>query len=172
MGFTVSGGGSGAITIADDNIFTNDAARDTYFTANPSELVADIYIQSGSNFEQWVNGVWQDVTAVIRGPTGLTGNTGASGITYSLRSVNTGQTINITDNTVIVDASAGNVIIAMPAGSTCTSGQIFNIKKIDGSTNSVTVTGAIDDGINFILSVKNQSVTLSADVANNKFWII
>lgn len=77
-----------------------------------------------------------------------------------------------TDNTIKADTTASPILLTMPSANTCANGHEFDIKKIDGSTNTVTVGGVIDDSLSVVLTVKNQSITLKADVVNNQYWIV
>ncbi|HUV84225.1 MAG TPA: hypothetical protein VMV86_00865 [Methanosarcinales archaeon] len=67
----------GGLVINPNHIFVDTTARDDYFTANPTELVTGIYISVGAGFQQWDGAVWLDKTAVVTGPIGPTGLTGA-----------------------------------------------------------------------------------------------
>ncbi len=73
------GGGAGALTIRDDHFFVDTAGRDAYFAANPGELVADLYIGVGTDFQRYDGAAWQDVTAIVRGPKGDQGDVGPPG---------------------------------------------------------------------------------------------
>ncbi len=72
-----------------------------------------------------------------------------------------------TDNSVVlVDAAAGAVAVALPAASTV-AGRVFNIKRLDGTVNTVTVDpdGAelIDGATTAALTIQYESVTLVSD---------
>lgn len=45
--------------------FADNTARDTYFTTNPTELVDNLFIKIGLGYQQYINGVWHDTTAII-----------------------------------------------------------------------------------------------------------
>lgn len=45
--------------------FVDNAARDTYFTAQPTELVAGLYISVGTGFQQYLSGAWVAKSAVV-----------------------------------------------------------------------------------------------------------
>lgn len=45
--------------------FADNTARDTYFTANPTELVEKAFIKVGTGYQQYINGAWEDTSAVI-----------------------------------------------------------------------------------------------------------
>lgn len=86
--------------------------------------------------------------------------------THKKTSVSGNTTITNTSNMVyLVDATSGAVAITLPAASN--TDKTFTIKKIDSSTNAVTVTRAgsdtIDGATTYVLSVQYQSVTILAD---------
>lgn len=93
-------------------------------------------------------------------------------ITANVRQVSTSGAILSNDSFIVTDATVGQVTLTMPLANTCTNGQLFSIKKIDGSSNAVVVQGVIDDVTSISLTMKNQSYTLSADKVNNKFYIV
>lgn len=66
-----------------------------------------------------------------------------SGIRHKTRTVTSNTALLANDYEVEVDASGGAVIITLPASSA--NGQVFRIKKIDGSLNPVTVTPQLGD---------------------------
>lgn len=52
-----------AVTLS--HTFADETARDAYFTTNPTELVNNLFIKVGSGYQQYINGVWHDTTAII-----------------------------------------------------------------------------------------------------------
>ena len=66
----------GALAISASHVFVDDAARDTYFTENPEELAAGIYISVGTGFQQRnaANDAWLTKTALLQGPQGEIGD--------------------------------------------------------------------------------------------------
>ena len=71
--------GSGVGSIPDKYRFADTAARDAYFTANPSELVDGLYVAVGNGFQRYDDPVWTDVSGLLQGPKGDKGDTGAQG---------------------------------------------------------------------------------------------
>lgn len=71
----------GGLVINPNHIFVDNTARDDYFTANPAEQIAGIYISVGAGFQQWDGAIWLDKTAVVAGPTGADGVAGLPGTT-------------------------------------------------------------------------------------------
>jgi hypothetical protein len=73
----------------------------------------------------------------------------------------TNYTLLTTDQGVRVDASGGNRTMTLPLGAL---GQLFTIKKVDSSANTVTIQGTsgqtIDDAATVVLTKENQSVTV------------
>lgn len=61
---------SRGIEIRDEHIFSDTAARDAYFSANPDELKAGLYVSAGSQLFKRVAGQWADLTPVIQGQPG------------------------------------------------------------------------------------------------------
>lgn len=85
---TFFGGGSGSFSIPAKYIFTGadktacETARDSYFTASPSELKKDVNVVlkpadgSGPYLQQYNGTAWVDISTVIQGPPGKNGNDG------------------------------------------------------------------------------------------------
>jgi|CXWL01.1.fsa_nt_gi hypothetical protein len=90
----------------------------------------------------------------------------------AIRTVTVNTTLLDTDFTVEVDAAAGNITITLPTaisqydGGT-SSGRIYNVKKIDSTANTVTITpqgGDTIDGLaSIIISAKDVDYTLQSD---------
>lgn len=106
-----------------------------------------------------------------RGPVGFSLD---SAISYfypieSVASVSSDTSIG-TQSFIIVDASDENVTITLP---TIAAGRLLSIKKVDSSSNTVTVTPAgsetIDGGVNAIITTQWTSLTLQAIDGN---WYI
>ena len=96
-------------------------------------------------------------------------------IRATIRSVNIDTTIVSTDFTLEVDASGGNRIITLPTAASQfaagnSTGRIFNIKKIDSTSNSVTITpqGAdtIDGLTSLIINAQYVGYTIQSDGTN------
>lgn len=52
-----------AITLT--HMFADNAARDAYFVANPSELMEQLFIKVGTGYQQRLGGVWQSSSAIV-----------------------------------------------------------------------------------------------------------
>lgn len=100
------------------------------------------------------------------------GETGLIFDTYPLRSQNVATIAGQNDYTILIDASLGNLVVTLPSSLTFPR-IIYNIKKIDSSAFTVTVTPilaqTIDGAANYVLTVPNQSVTIQSDNAN---WVV
>ena len=74
-----------------------------------------------------------------------------------------------------VDASAGNKTMTLPTGASGSIGNMYTIKKMDSSTNTVTVTTAtndkIDGGDSLILYHQYESITV-VYAATNKYYVM
>lgn len=80
-------------------------------------------------------------------------------------------TPSVIQNTYWCDASLAGFTVSLPAAASYT-GQIWTFKKIDGTTNKVTIDGNVAETIDGILTYplveRNQSVTLQSDGSNWK----
>lgn len=74
------------------------------------------------------------------------------------------------DKIILVDATSGNVTITLPSVITVGSGFLLNIKKIDSSTNTVTVSPVlaqtIDGGPSYVLDSQNEFISIASDTSN------
>lgn len=52
-----------AVTL--NHVFVDSTARDAYFTANPTELVDNLFIKVGTGYQQYINSAWENTEAVI-----------------------------------------------------------------------------------------------------------
>ena len=82
-------------------------------------------------------------------------------------------TIVSADNVILCNASAGAFTITLPTA-VGRSGKMYNIKKIDSTSNIVTVDGdgteTIDDGLTADLTVQYESITVVSD--GTEWWIL
>lgn len=89
-----------------------------------------------------------------------------SALSLPITRVSSNYRISENDYTAIVTASAGPVALLLPTASTYNQGQIFVVKKIDLSGNTVTISvvggGTIDGGTSVILSTPLSSYTLQS----------
>lgn len=98
----------------------------------------------------------------------IEGNLIASGIQLANRTVSTNDSIISDDYTIFANASGGNITLTLPDASTV-DGKIFIIKKIDSSTNTVTIdTGGenIDNNSTLVISNENDAKKLQSDNTN------
>lgn len=85
MPFIIGGGGGGsegALVLNNSHIFTTTTTRNTYFTANPSELREGLYISVSGTLQKRVGSSWVDATPLIRGPNGT--NAPSPNVQYSV----------------------------------------------------------------------------------------
>jgi len=81
-------------------------------------------------------------------------------------------TATATDCTLLCDATLADLTITLPAASTVT-GRFYNIKKVDGSRNLVTIdatTDTIDGSSTVIITAQWTTITVQSDGSN--WWII
>jgi len=70
MGGFFNGSSSSVFVINTAHVFADDAARDVYFTANPTEKVTGLLISVGSGYQEWDGATWGAKTAVVQGNAG------------------------------------------------------------------------------------------------------
>jgi hypothetical protein len=96
-----------------------------------------------------------------------------AGLTGTVTSTTTTPyTIAATDATVLIDATAGNKVVAVPQGARY-KGRIWSVKKVDSTGNTVTITpasGNIDGAATKVLSAQYKSVIFTSDGTNS--WIL
>ena len=139
-----AGGGTGAITVADDHFFESDVARDAYFTSNPDELVTGLYVVVSGQLQKYDGTDFIDYSAVVRGPAGADGNTdykimvspsdGEPG--YLRGKLVEGDNITISINP---DTGSGETITVASAGGIPAGGSIGQVlEKLSGTDYAVT----------------------------------
>lgn len=97
-------------------------------------------------------------------------NTFAGGIRFAEKTVTTNYTITHNDYEILVDASGGAVVITLPLA--LGDGQLYRIKKIDSSGNTVTVvpqSGDLIDGSTGIFLTTQWDATSLIDASLN-YW--
>ena len=72
MPFVIGGGsgGSGALSVRNDNIFANTIDRDDFFTTNPSRLIEGVNVVVNGELQKYISGTWTDISPVIKGSSG------------------------------------------------------------------------------------------------------
>jgi hypothetical protein len=90
----------------------------------------------------------------------------ATALTYAVVTVTFGMSpyaVLASDNTLLVDATAGAVTITLPAA---TSGRILTVKKVDASANACTLSGTVDTVVNPTIGTQFQSRVIQGDGSN------
>ena len=118
--------------------------------------------------EEGVWGNWMD----LGGSTGGGGG-GIDQARYQINTFTTDTQLRDNHSTVLVDASAGNVTVTLPAAKSLV-GRVYTIKKIDVSTNAVIISGyggnqTIDGETTQTIQFQWTSLRLQSD-GNN--WVI
>lgn len=96
----------------------------------------------------WSGSAWTDV-GVVRGPNGATGSTGPQGATgpagtNTYTFVPTSTSVTATSGQyILADASSNAITITLPAPA---ANAYFSVKKVDGGSNAITISGGIIDG--------------------------
>ncbi|AOR77223.1 hypothetical protein [Novosphingobium resinovorum] len=90
-------------------------------------------------------------------------------LTLSVRAVTANTAVNATDYLILVDATAGNVTVTMPAPQ---NGRQLCVKRIDASANTVSIAAAanIDGAASKAITPQYASLTVMCDGAT--WWIV
>lgn len=103
----------------------------------------------------------------------LLANTQSSVDERNVRTVTGNTTLDITHETVLVDATAGNVTITFPLAASVPFKQ-YNVKKIDATANTVTIDGngteTIDNALTQVIVTQYASLSPESD-GINAWWI-
>ena len=91
------GGGSGALSIDNDFFFASATERDNYFTTNPLKLKDGIHVSVAGTLQQYQDGVWVDVSVLVRGDKGEKGDDGNTPAIDFEIDTDTGELVMITD---------------------------------------------------------------------------
>lgn len=129
-----------------------------------------------------LNGISNTVTAAaglnIVGNISITGTLSAGVFTYTgsqaaISTVTANYTVTAADFTLRCDATTANFTVTLMASPT--NGQIYNIKKIDVSANTVTIAGNghnIDGAATAVISIQYNSVSVQYDSTSATWNII
>jgi hypothetical protein len=106
--------------------------------------------------------------------TGLLSATGPGNtLAFPIKTVTANYTVSHNDYSIMVNASAGPVTITLPAAAGGTS--VMNIKKIDASTNAVTIvvsgSDKVDLGTSLEMALQLQAFQIQSDGVSN-WWVL
>lgn len=91
---------------------------------------------------------------------------------HEIRTITASDSVVTTDDTILCDATLGNITVSLPAASTLNK-RVFNIKKIDASVNTITIdaNGAetIDGSLTQVISAQWTCITIHSNGSN---WFI
>jgi hypothetical protein len=152
-------------------VFGRDPGIETpdYTVDMISEDVADVTLRVGGMVGQTADVFEANGTSTFNG--GVT--TGAAVNRYTETIAAASDTLDATNHIIFADAVSNNVLINLPQASTC-AGREYVIKKVDSSSNTVTVDGylteTIDGGLTAVLILQHESITIVSD--GTEWWII
>lgn len=164
---------AGAVEFASDQLYftisTGTVRKKVAIYDDTSGATGDLYYRDSSgNFVRLGIGSSGNVLKVASGlPSWGTANG-----TFTTSTKTTSYTVTSSDTVVFADATSGNVTITLPAASGLT-GYRFYVKRIDGSSNTVTIARSGSDTID-----GNTSCTLDLQytaigvVSNGSAWYI
>ena len=122
-----------AITLT--HMFADNAARDTYFVAHPTELVELQFIKVGTTYQQYIEGVWTDSMPIVSEALDQIDDlSAAADKTFSSEKIEALLSEKVSSvNNVLPDAN-GNVTIGTAINDSVTAvGSTWSSSKIDGT---------------------------------------
>ena len=127
-------------------------------------IILILACNSGAIASEWkINSPWKK-----SGSTVSLVNSGSINISLPITTITTTYTAG-NDYTILANAASGAFTVTLPAAAS-NSGVIYNIKKIDSSTNAVTIDGnaseTIDGLLTYTLSTQNEEITIQSDGSN------
>jgi len=104
---------------------------------------------------------------------GTSGDISLNGsVSFAVKSVTANYTATASDRVILCDATSNSITVSLPSASGIT-GRVYTIKRIDGSTNTVTIdpngSETIDGASTYSLGSQWDFVTIVSDGSN---WVI
>lgn len=165
---------AGAVEFNTDTIYftiTSSTVRKKFAIYDDSSgATGDTYYRDSSgNFTRLGIGSTGKILTVSGGlPSWQTAGAG----TFSVSTKSSNYTITTSDTVILADATSGSINITLPTASGASSYRFF-VKKIDTSTNTVTIlrqgSDTIDGGTSALIQVAYVSVTV---VSNGSNWYV
>ena len=99
-----------SIDINAGHSFATNTDRDTFFTANPTQLKANMYIYCNGQLQQYINSAWEVRSTAIqgnKGDKGDSGTNGTNGITPHIDETTKHWFIGTTDTGILAEGNDG-----------------------------------------------------------------
>ena len=99
-----------SIDINAGHSFATNTDRDTFFTANPTQLKANMYIYCNGQLQQYINSAWEVKSTAIqgsKGDKGDSGTNGTNGITPHIDETTKHWFIGTTDTGILAEGNDG-----------------------------------------------------------------
>lgn len=140
--------------------------KDTWADANGNVLNANpLTLDAAGRAVIWGSGAYRQIVKDSLGNTIWDQETSVStvsGDTSPTRSASTNTSLTADDGSLFVDASSGAISVTLPLASSVTN-QKFVVKKVDSTSNIVTLVGSIDGQTNPVLNYPNQDLEFQSN---------
>ncbi len=130
-------------------------------------------------FQQWIDTAFKQIEKsvgdinIALAAAGIALDQAGQALTVAIREVSASGPVLGDDYIVLVDATAGNVVLDLPVAST-NKGALVVVKKLDASANTVTLeaNGAetIDGAANKVISTQYDKFTVVCDGV--EWWVV
>ena len=106
--------------------------------------------------ELWVFGLYDTTALNVAHPTGLKLKSGSQGyVAKAITNTSSPYSVSLMDETILIDASAGNVVVNIP--SAAWTPNVYTFVRLDNSANTVTITAASGEVIKSIANSTGAS---------------
>ena len=161
--------------------FATTTDRDTFFTNNPTQLKADMYIYCNGQLQQYVNSAWEVRSTAIQGSKGDKGDNGDNGITphidlitnnWFIDTIDTGIKAIGLDGIDGIDGNSPHIGINgnWYIGITDTGVKAVGVDGVNGTNGTNGTNGA--DGVGVQTVIDNGDNTFTVTLTNGAFTII
>jgi hypothetical protein len=162
-------GPTGPATITTGSTTTGSPGSSATVTnvGTSSAMILNFVVPSGLTGATGPGAAWGSITGTLSSQTDLEAALTAQ---KPIRTVTANDTATNADYTILCDATSGVITETLPASPI--TGAIMNIKKIDSSSNAVTVSGNgknVEGASTAVLTIQGMSITIQYNTA---WWVI
>ena len=141
-------------------------------TASPAEF-RESFADEGDDLGRFRSGLLGEVQQLLDERPAMHGGCSAASGRLVVVSATAAYAARASDGFIKADATSASFTVTLPSASDAGTGKLMTIKKIDSSTNVVTLDGngsdTIDDLANLVLRRQFEAVTLVCD--GSEWWI-
>lgn len=88
----------------------------------------------------------------------------------AIKTINNSYSLGDDASIILADASTGNLTITLQTASNLRENRLYNIKKIDNTSNTVTLSGQVDGSTAYVISTQYSNVTIAN--SSTQWWVL